>query len=100
MNGTGNMEDISADTVPQGWQPETPDIPSVQRPRPWWRLPACWLQMCGAEQKANHTHIWAECTHCGKIIAPISREAVRRYIQAEESDEAFIARMKREGYIQ
>ncbi|MET4529119.1 hypothetical protein [Bradyrhizobium sp. JR18.2] len=21
MNGTGNVEDISADTVPQGWQP-------------------------------------------------------------------------------
>jgi hypothetical protein len=56
--------------------------------------------MCGAAQKANHTHIWAECVHCGKVIAPISREAVRRYIQAEESDEAFLARMKREGYIQ
>lgn len=66
---------------------------------PWWRLPLCWTGWCGAVQQSNDTHIWAECVTCGKKIAPVSREAVRRYIQAQESDEKFLARMKAEGLL-
>jgi len=67
--------------------------------RRWWKIPLCWLDMCGCLQHSNDTHIWAECTTCGKKVAPISREEIRRYIQAEESDAAFMERMRKEGFI-
>lgn len=67
--------------------------------RPWWRLPLCWTGWCGAVQNSDDKYIWAECVTCGKVIAPISREAVRRYIQAQESDFKFFERMRSEGRI-
>lgn len=49
----------------------------------------CWLGWCGMDQRANDTHIWGECPTCGKVAGIVSRESVRRYIEAEERDKIF-----------
>lgn len=51
----------------------------------------CWLGWCGMVQRSNDTHLWGECERCGKVAGLITREAVWRYIQAEERHEAFLA---------
>lgn len=55
----------------------------------------CRLGLCetfGTE--GDDTHLWGECCICGKRAGMISREAVRRYAEAQESTEAFMARMQ------
>lgn len=52
------------------------------------KLLMCWWGACGMIQKANDTHIWGECPRCGKVAGLVSREFIRRYIEAEQrSDE-------------
>jgi len=41
-------------------------------------------------QRDDDTHVWGECLKCGRIAGKISREAIRRYIEAERRDDAFI----------
>lgn len=55
----------------------------------------CRFQMCQTfRQRENGTHIWGECTICGKQSGKTSREAIRRYIEAEEIHRAFLAKQK------
>jgi hypothetical protein len=53
----------------------------------------CRFQMCQTfAQKDNDTHLWGECTVCGKRSGVISRAAVRRYLEAEEYYRDFLAK--------
>lgn len=45
----------------------------------------CRFQLCQTFKLAeSSTHLWGECQICGKRAGEISREAIRRYIEAEE----------------
>lgn len=55
------------------------------------RKAMCRLGWCGMVQKCNQNHIWGECPICGKVAGVVSREAVRRYIEAEQRNMAFQA---------
>lgn len=53
------------------------------------RLLLCRTALCQTfSAKGDETHLWGECTLCGKQVGKISRAAVRRYIEAEERDRA------------
>lgn len=43
----------------------------------------CRFGWCGMVTRSDDTHIWGECLRCGKRAGLISREAVRRYAEAE-----------------
>lgn len=54
------------------------------------RLILCRLGLCQTFRPTwNDTHLWGECTLCGKRAGTISREAMRRYMEAEMRDRAF-----------
>lgn len=49
------------------------------------RLFLCRLSLCQMfKTGGNDTHLWGECVLCGKRAGIVSREAVRRYGEAEE----------------
>ena len=48
----------------------------------------CWLGHAMVTQSGD-THIWGECIRCGKRAGLVSREAVRRVLEAEARGEAF-----------
>lgn len=52
------------------------------------RMTLCKLQMCPHKTASDDTHLWGECVFCGHKAGVVSREAVRRYIRAQELDEA------------
>lgn len=52
------------------------------------RLTLCKLRMCPHKPGGSDTHLWGECTICGSLAGVVSREAVRRYIRAQELDGA------------
>lgn len=56
-----------------------------------FRKAMCHLGWCGMIQRSNDTHIWEECPRCGRIAGVVSRDTVRRYIEAEERNEKFRA---------
>ncbi len=43
----------------------------------------CLVGWHAMKPQSDDTHLWGECVHCGKRAGLISREAVRRYIEAE-----------------
>lgn len=43
----------------------------------------CRLGLCGMLQAEDETHCWGECSTCGKVAGVVSREAIRRYMDAE-----------------
>jgi phage FluMu protein Com len=45
--------------------------------------------------RSNATHLWGECPRCGKIEGLTSREAIRRYMRAEETRKEANAKIKR-----
>lgn len=55
------------------------------------RKAMCRLGWCSMVQKCNDAHIWGECPRCGKVAGVVSRESVRRYIEAEQRNIAFQA---------
>lgn len=61
------------------------------------RIFMCTLRMCPFVQMCDNTHLWGECIHCGKQAGKISREAVRRYIEAEERNRAAVTSNVRGG---
>lgn len=42
----------------------------------------CWWGGCGMVQRDDNTHIWGECLRCGKVAGIVSREALRRLLDA------------------
>lgn len=52
------------------------------------RMTLCKLRMCPHKPGGDDTHLWGECVVCGSKAGVISREAARRYIRAQELDEA------------
>lgn len=61
------------------------------------KLFVCWWGGCGMSQRDNATHLWGECTRCGKVAGVISREAVRRYSNAKAAHEQALAKMRAEA---
>lgn len=53
------------------------------------KLLLCWWGACGMVQRGDATHVWGECPRCGKVAGLISREAIRRYIDAQERQREF-----------
>lgn len=49
----------------------------------------CRFGWCGMVQESNDTHIWGECPRCGRVAGVVSRDSVRRYIEAEARNEKF-----------
>ena len=47
--------------------------------RPFWRLPACWLGLCGHRTESDDTGIWGQCVRCGNRAGFVSRAELRRY---------------------
>lgn len=45
----------------------------------------CRFGLCSTfKTNGNDTHLWGECQICGKRVGEISREAIRRYMDAQE----------------
>lgn len=45
----------------------------------------CRFKLCQTfKTNGNDTHLWGECHICGKRVGDVSREAVRRYMDAQE----------------
>ena len=51
--------------------------------RPIWRLPICWLQLCGYKTQSDDSAIWGECTTCGHRAGQVSRDELRAYADRE-----------------
>lgn len=47
------------------------------------KLFMCWPGFCGMATAGNETHLWGECPRCGKRAGVVSREALRRYADAQ-----------------
>ena len=56
------------------------------------KLFMCWSGFCGMVRRRDDTHLWAECPRCGKTAAKITREAVRRYLDAERARAEYVAK--------
>lgn len=61
------------------------------------KLFVCWWGGCGMVTQSDDQNVWGECLRCGKKAALCSREALRRYIEAEESRKDFDRTCKRSG---
>jgi hypothetical protein len=48
------------------------------------------MRWCGMNQMSSDSHIWGECPRCGRVAGIISRESIRRYIDAEAKSKAFM----------
>lgn len=44
----------------------------------------CWPGFCGMVTTGDDKYLWGECPSCGKRAGVVSREAIRRYMEAEE----------------
>lgn len=52
-----------------------------------WNVPQGWLRrhticaagMCGFKQQDDDTHVWGECTRCGRVAGVVSRTDLRRH---------------------
>lgn len=62
--------------------------------RPLWRLPLCWMQLCGFKTNSDDGGIWGECVTCGKRAGYVSREDMRRYIDREITQDALLKAME------
>ena len=56
-----------------------------------FRKALCGLGWCGMVQRCNDTHIWGECPRCGRVAGVVSRDSIRRYIEAKARNEKFRA---------
>lgn len=52
------------------------------------RMFLCWHSGCPFVAKSDDNGCWGECTVCGKEVGYVTRAAIRRYIEAEESAKA------------
>lgn len=53
------------------------------------KLFLCWWGGCGMVQRGDDKYLWGECPGCGKVSGLVSREAIRRYIDAKERRREF-----------
>lgn len=49
---------------------------------------SCTIGACPFKTNSDEHGVWGECTRCGKRAGYVTREQIRRYVEAEEAARA------------